>query len=712
MTFRAIFPTFALFFALGGLSLTALGQTNPPPPKPMPTPAPRQTPDPVLTAKIPDPPKQIGEIPRERRAQAYAKLLEGQRYFLILERTRPQSPTYLTNLKLARQTLQKAVELDPQLAEGYTALAELNLRITPVQLEDTIRLATIAKSLNPDNFGARQWLARVYTLKSGVYDGTLENESAAKAINEWKEVTRLDPRNAEAWAFLSDLYQKNKQQKEEIEALQKWMGAVAPTDLRFYSSVTGKRELSSTEASARLGEAYIRDGRNSEAISVLGEAIADDPENTQYIELFRQAIAGGNEADSAKAVETLQQAVFASPNNLVLIELLAKTQIRAGQIDSAAKNLRTASERAQEAQENGTATQLLILLGDLYAEAFRENDALTAYDQALKVLGIDKTPVATDDEREVVSRVFPKIISVNRNAGRYNEAKLAIDRMKILLGTTDTTADQELIQLLREKGDKTGALRTVRLLRQKNPDDLQLLQIEASILADLGRVDEGVALWKTKIINKDSKVTTPIAADNDFRAYLFISTLYGQAKRGTDAVNAAKKALEIANQMQVEQWQKIANLNLATAQHTAKDFAGSEATLRGILKTTPNDATALNNLGYFLLERNERAPEALGLILKAVKIEPTNSSFLDSLGWAYFKMNKFDEAEKYLLEASRRDPTSATIHDHLGDVYQKQGKIELARTTWQKALTLTNDADEIAKIKTKIGEAANKSRNN
>jgi tetratricopeptide (TPR) repeat protein len=109
-----------------------------------------------------------------------------------------------------------------------------------------------------------------------------------------------------------------------------------------------------------------------------------------------------------------------------------------------------------------------------------------------------------------------------------------------------------------------------------------------------------------------------------------------------------------------------------------------------------------------LLERNEKINEALELIQKAVEISPTNPSFLDSLGWAYFKLNKLDEAEKYLKAAARLNTSSATILDHLGDVYQKQGKTKLAGTTWRKALKISSDFEEISRLKTKLGEKATK----
>jgi Flp pilus assembly protein TadD len=153
---------------------------------------------------------------------------------------------------------------------------------------------------------------------------------------------------------------------------------------------------------------------------------------------------------------------------------------------------------------------------------------------------------------------------------------------------------------------------------------------------------------------------------------------------------------------------EAALITLSSAQERAGDPKGSEESLRRILTRDPNNATALNNLGYFLVERNERLTEALEMIQRAVRSNPTNSSFLDSLGWAYFKLGKLDEAERHLTEAARRNTTSVAIQEHLGDVYQRRGKLEMARAAWQKALSLVVVAEDTARIKAKLGSKTQK----
>jgi len=237
----------------------------------------------------------------------------------------------------------------------------------------------------------------------------------------------------------------------------------------------------------------------------------------------------------------------------------------------------------------------------------------------------------------------------------------------------------------------------VRSARQRFPEQTGFLRIEAQTLADLGRVDEGVALLRTQL-----KGTA-----GDFNEYLVISNLYLQSGRATEAVAAARKALELAPAGR-DDMTEAALITLSSAQERAGDPRGSEESLRRILARDPDNATALNNLGYFLVERNERLTEALEMIQRAVRANPTNSSFLDSLGWAYFKLGRLDEAERHLTEAARRNNQSATIHEHLGDVYQKRGKNELARAAWQKALSLAIGGETSARIRAKLDGKAPK----
>src|SRR5208283_4165619 len=104
--------------------------------------------------------------------------------------------------------------------------------------------------------------------------------------------------------------------------------------------------------------------------------------------------------------------------------------------------------------------------------------------------------------------------------------------------------------------------------------------------------------------------------------------------------------------------------------------------------------------------------EALGYIKRAVDLDPANGAYLDSLGWAYFRLGKYELAEDNLLKASQKINTDPTVHDHLGDLYQKTGRLKLAATNWERALTEWNrtlaadvDSADQARVQQKLDSA-------
>lgn len=677
-------------------------------------PAPTPTPDATTTSgNASVNPKQTA-VSRENRELAYVKFLEGQRLMWLMSRRRQPSEA-ANRARLAKEAFRAAVALDPSLAEAYTALAELALNAPPNNIEEAIGLANAAVKINPNNFGARVLLARLYTVKSGFNRDNPSDNFTARAIAGWREIARLDGRNAEAFAFLSELYAKTNQAAERIDALQKWLAASVPLETGFYRSVMGgAADLSPESAALKLGEAFFDAGRSREAVEILSRTIADNPEDFRALELLGQAIESADTDSAVFARQALTQAVYANPENVGLIALLARVETRAGNDDGAAKILRDFSAKLAP-KDGAAAANLQVALGDNFAERGRFGEAAAAYENALTVRGIGEAAFVEDAQRDFAIRVFEKIIQTYKKSNRTTDAEKLIARARTLFGAQDLFPDRLLIKFYRETGRFPDALRVIKGLRARNADDYALLRLEANVLTDSGKVDQAVALIKP-LIGKKSGTNRPQTAESndggtfingapqfdDFTNYIFISNLYAGAKRGREAVEAANQALSSSR---ADEEKQIAQLTLATAYQTAGNFAASENILRALLKQTPGNPIALNNLGYFLIERDANLAEALQLIERAVKIDPTNPSYLDSLGWTFYKLQKFDLAEKYLKDAARFDDSSATIFEHLGDVYQKQNKIEAAKSAWQKSIDLSVEAEQISRLKAKIKTA-------
>ncbi len=115
------------------------------------------------------------------------------------------------------------------------------------------------------------------------------------------------------------------------------------------------------------------------------------------------------------------------------------------------------------------------------------------------------------------------------------------------------------------------------------------------------------------------------------------------------------------------------------------DMALMESDLRAIIAREPNNATALNALGYTLANRTERYAEAEDLISRALALQPNEPSILDSMGWVKFRLGDYAEAERYLRQAFAAFP-DPEIAAHLGEVLWVKGDSREALDIWRSAL--------------------------
>jgi tetratricopeptide (TPR) repeat protein len=553
--------------------------------QPTPTPAPAQVAvQPALT-------------PRERRARAYMKLLEGQRYLSGARSTGGMTREVVTRTQAA---LNEAVELDPTLAEAHTALSEIAFFFLD-DLNVAEREAATAIKIDKDNFGGHRLLSRIYALKAGLDEGKLDRPTADKAIAELREVVRLDSNDPEAWALLGEFYQLTSKTDDAINAFRKWAVAPPAVDVRFYQVITQGRDLTQDEAAARLGEALLRAGRTAEAIGAIRNALAGSQDNSatsaRYLELLSEALAAGG-GDSG-AIDDLKRMIVANPANAAAVSLLAQTQARAGQVDAAIATLHTglANRKLGERERR----VLLDQLADVLTDALRYQEAIAAYEDALKARGIADKLLTADSDRQFAEAMLRHITELQRQSGHTDDALTTVGRLRTLLGPDSPQADFQQALILTEQGKRAEALEVIRAARLKYQSPLaqqSFLQLEASTLAEMGKADEAAALLRARLTGKP---------EEDFGTYLAIASMFLQAGRGKEAVEASRKLLELVPADQPE-LQTQALVMLSSSQERAGDTKGAEDTLRRILAKDPNNATALNNLGYFLAEHNERLP--------------------------------------------------------------------------------------------------------
>lgn len=203
------------------------------------------------------------------------------------------------------------------------------------------------------------------------------------------------------------------------------------------------------------------------------------------------------------------------------------------------------------------------------------------------------------------------------------------------------SAQIRIADMMAKQGDMEGARKHLRGIEAGNPSQkLRIYIAEGSMLFQAGQHNQAIAVYDAAL--------TEVPDNTDL--------LYGRA--------------------------------LARAELGQIDLM--EQDLSSVIKREPDNAAALNTLGYTLADRTNRYQEALGYIKRALELRPQDFAIIDSMGWVQFKMGNKEEAIKYLRQAfdMSQDPEIAA---HLGEVLWSTGDQSGAKEIWQRAAKTAPD---------------------
>ncbi|MGH9162903.1 MAG: tetratricopeptide repeat protein, partial [Vicinamibacteraceae bacterium] len=144
---------------------------------------------------------------------------------------------------------------------------------------------------------------------------------------------------------------------------------------------------------------------------------------------------------------------------------------------------------------------------------------------------------------------------------------------------------------------------------------------------------------------------------------------------------------------------------LGAIYHEAERYDEAERAFRDVLKIDPRHAPTLNDLGYMFADRGVNLAEAVKLLQQAVTLDPYNGSYLDSLGWAYFKQRRLDLARDHLQKAAAQLTNNSVVQDHLGDLLFALNDRKAAIDAWERALAGDGESIVPSDIKAKIRRA-------
>nr|WP_292456669.1 tetratricopeptide repeat protein [Mesorhizobium sp.] len=254
-------------------------------------------------------------------------------------------------------------------------------------------------------------------------------------------------------------------------------------------------------------------------------------------------------------------------------------------------------------------------------------------------------------------------------------------------------SDAALVQLAavsEQLKDGEGAIALYRRIPAASPlKELSDLQLGLN-LADLDRHEEAITHLKALVD----------AHPNDMRGYLALGGVYSSKEDFRSAATLYDKAVEALKTPTAANWNIFYQRGIAYER--LKEWPKAEPNFRKALELFPDQPQVLNYLGYSWVDMNMNLKEGLAMIQKAVDLRPSDGYVVDSLGWAYFRLGRFDDAVREMERAVSLKPEDPVLNDHLGDAYWRVGRKLEATFQWNQARDLKPDPDVLAKLQQKL----------
>jgi len=617
-----------------------------------------------------------GETDSPDKAQAYYHFTLGHLYE---ERgTLFNRPDLLSK---AIEEFNTALRYDPD--SSYLSLELADLYAMTGRWQNAIDEAEGAVNRNPNDATARRLLGRLYLrLLAADRRAQVPEGLDQRAIQKFEQLIGEHPDDVRSYLVLAQLYRITDDNAKAEEVLKRAVAldpdsADATTQLallyvelgQYTAAVSLLEKVSGENADlqvlASLGHAYEQLHDYEAAADAYGRVVERDPDNPAIRKAYGQSLLYSQQYD--KALEQYQALVGVNPRD-------PETHLRLSQIYRAQRNFPEARAALARAIDLAPDNQELRYNEVQLAEV--EGKLAEATMLVQKMLdSAAKTDIATYTPQEKSNRsiFLEKLGALQTDQMNFPGAEEAFQEMVDLGGDGAVRGEVRLIEVYQEMREYDKALQESERAVREFPESQELLMTRASLLASSGDVEAGV------------KLLTPLLSNTDEDRDVWMG-MAQVALRGKDFPRALEALGKAESYPQSDLQKSYIHFLYGSAWERQNDVPKAEQAFRRALDLNPQSANSLNYLGYMLADRGIRLDEAVKLIEDALKMEPGNGAYLDSLGWAYYKLNRFDLAEKYLLESVEKVPTDPAILDHLGDLYSKTGRMQQAQQQWQKAL--------------------------
>jgi tetratricopeptide (TPR) repeat protein len=612
--------------------------------------------------------------------------------------------------RLAIEEYKSALNADPGSSQLNNGLADLYFRTGHLhEAESTARALLKAW---PDDVDAHKLLGRIYLRQLSDASNSVSSQSPSgnvldQAIAEFEKIVSLQPKSVEDRMVLGQLYnvkheaKKAEEEFQTAQAIEPESEEVVLNLARLYAESNdidhAIKVIESVPVTDRtpkmeftLGAAYDQLKRPKDAIAAYQRAADLDPSDTHTLDALGQALLADDQLDEAmKQFKLLAQA---DPEDTEAFIHISEIQRRQGKYEDALATIRKARKQDPTSLEAGFNEGLLL-------------DVLGRFDESAQTYEkmVDATSHAngayTAEEKSNRSFFLEHLGAVYHEQNKTDQAVAVYQKMIDMGGEQAIRGYEGQVDTYGEAKMFDKASEIAKKAADANPKDVDLKLTLAGALVEQGKTEDGLALTKGLLTN----------TDKDRAVWMRLGQFYTQMRRWKEAEDALNKAESLTTKKEDRTYLLFLRGELAERQ---KHSDTAEAFFRQVLELDPSNAMTLNYLGYMLADKGIRLPEAVKLIRKAVDLEPMNGAYLDSLGWAYFKLGQYELAEENLRQAVERDQTDPTVHDHLGELYEKTGRIRLAAAQWElsvaeyaKSAAADVEPGDMAKVQHKLESA-------
>jgi len=487
-----------------------------------------------------------------------------------------------------------------------------------------------------------------------------------QALGEYSRALLLDDSGASLARRMSEVSAVTGEPSRSLEFAERAL-AIDPTDAR---------------AMWLKGTALLHLDRAREALVPLEEAARLDSERVDYVRALGRAAESADRLELAR--RSFRRAVWLEPDDAESWFQLAAAEARLGRFGAADSALDEVSEL------NPLRPGLYLMRGLVQESLGRPDNAMDAYREHL---------TAHPGDLATRRRAVNLLARERRFEEAWQEARILAHAQPDDRESSEIEADLAYSAGHRAEGD-----RVLERMRERWPDDPEAVAAAVSLLARHGREDRAVAeaeAWakrhpddhrghlvaaRARMLHRQPEAALQhlnraiTLAPDSLAPRAMLARFYEHEKRDADAERAWTEAVA-----RFPQHNGLA-FDLASCRERLGDIAGAESAVRDVLRREPENPTALNFLGYLWADHDRNLEEAVELIVRAIAQDPDNGAFIDSLGWAYYRMGRLGEARVQLERAVRLTGGDAVVREHLADVYNALHLNDLAREQYRLSL--------------------------